>query len=428
MKKVSVLILSCMLTLLLAPAVFAAPNSGDEQKVDVADELITMAWLDRLKIESEDKAFRLKLGGTFSFDWGQINEDYRVASVYDSVQDHKQEVRYAKPLIDLKLYDDYDFRVQYEFVGTRGQFLDVWGQAKNIPYVGSLKVGHFKEPFSMAILTGDTGDTMMEYASSSVFSQSRNVGVQLSNTYLDGRINAAAGVFNKAAYMDDSFTNGNSGVDLTGRVGWRPYQEDDGRKLVHLGLGYSHQFLDGTEQSSSFSPKVGSNLSTIKLTGTGSMVADGQDLFNFELAGVWDQFWIMSELSTAYVDRKSDKDALFYGYHVDVGYIITGETKPFKSSNAVFGAIVPDNPFNPLKGGWGALEVALQYAHTDLNDSSADIKGGVQDNIGVALNWFLNSHTRVAANYIHAGVSDRENSSLTDGELDIYQCRISFYF
>ncbi|SDK86483.1 phosphate-selective porin OprO and OprP [Maridesulfovibrio ferrireducens] len=427
-RKGVIFFLSCLFVLLLVPTVYAAAEEGKDTRVDVADEIITMDWVKRLRWENEDKTVQIKIGGLYSFDWAQINEDSRVGSVYDPVQRHKEEVRWARPQISLKLYDRYKFRLQYEIAGKRGQIQDFWGQVKDVPYLGKIKAGHFKEPFSMTVLTGRKGSTMMEYSPASVFAQARNLGVQFENSYLDGRINAAAGVFNKCNYLDNAFTEGNSGIDLTGRVGWRPYQEDDGKKLIHVGLGYSHQFLDADKQPTSFSTSTGSHLSIIKLTGTGSIPAYGQDLMNLELAGKWDQFWFQSEYTSAYLNTKDRNNAFFSGYHFDVGYILTGESKPFKSDKAIFGAINPKEPFNPLKGGWGALEVAGQYSHTDMNDYHANVRGGVQDNIGVALNWYLNAHTRVAGNYMHVGVAGRDNSSLSNGEMDIYQCRIMFYF
>ncbi|SMF06939.1 OprO/OprP family phosphate-selective porin [Desulfovibrio gilichinskyi] len=428
MNKSIVCFLTFLMTLLLVPAVYAAQADVQVKNSDIADEIITMSWLDRLKWENEDKTVQVKIGGLYGFDWAQISNDSRVGSVYDPVQNHKEEVRLAEPIIGLKLYDRFEFRLQYEIAGKRGQFLDLWGQIKDIPYLGKIKVGNFKEPFSMSVLAGRTGSTMMEYSPSTVFAQARNLGIQFENTYLDDRINAAAGIFNKSNYLDNSFTDNNSGMDLTGRIGWRPYLEDDGKKLIHVGLGYSHQFLDADAQKTSFSPTTGSNLSLIKLSGTGSIAAYSQDLVNLELAGVWDQFWLQSEYTSAYLNTKDRNNAYFSGYHVDVGYILTGESKPFKSANAVFGAIIPKEPFNPLNGTWGALEVAAQYSHEDMNDYHANVRGGVQDNIGVALNWYLNAHTRVAGNYIHAGVAGRENSALSNGEMDIYQCRVMFYF
>lgn len=420
--------LTFLMLFLIVPTADAAQSTGQAKSGDLADEIITMAWVDRLKWENEDKSVQIKIGGLYSFDWGQISEDSRVASVYDPVQRHKEEVRFAEPIIGLKLYDRLEFRFQYEIAGKRGQILDLWGQVNDIPYLGKVKIGNFKEPFSMSVLAGRTGSTMMEYAPSTVFAQARNLGIQFENTYLDGRINAAAGIFNKSNYLDNSFKYDNDGVDLTGRIGWRPYLEDNGKKLIHVGLGYSHQFLDADAQKTSFSPTTGSNLSIIKLTGSGTIPAYSQDLVNLELAGIWDQFWLQSEYTSAYLNTKDRNDAYFSGYHVDVGYVLTGESKPFKSANAVFGAIIPKEPFNPLNGTWGALEIAAQYSHVDMNDYHADVRGGIQDNIGAAINWYLNAHTRVAGNYIHADVSGRDNSALSNGEMDIYQCRIMFYF
>ena len=53
-----------------------------------------------------------------------------------------------------------------------------------------------------------------------------------------------------------------------------------------------------------------------------------------------------------------------------------------------------------MKGGWGAWELAAGYDYMNLN--SGAINGGRADTVKGGLNWYVNSHTRLMANYVHA--------------------------
>ena len=43
------------------------------------------------------------------------------------------------------IYDDIDFKVQYDFAGGDADFTDIYLGMKNVPYVGHVRVGQFKE-------------------------------------------------------------------------------------------------------------------------------------------------------------------------------------------------------------------------------------------------------------------------------------------
>ena len=82
------------------------------------------------------------------------------------------------------------------------------------------------------------------------------------------------------------------------------------------------------------------------------------------------------------------------------------------------------NPFNPVKGKWGALELAARFSHIDLNDEM--ISGGKEDNITLGMNWYLYQKIRLMFNYIHARVYDREKPAVDEGDADIYAVRFQF--
>ena len=105
--------------------------------------------------------------------------------------------------------------------GGDADFKDVYMQLKNVPYIGNIKVGHFKEPFSMEELTSSKYITFLERALPNAFAPSRNTGIQLHDTLLDGRMTYAVGIFKDVnSYGDGHPTSGVSGLqpDLSDRL------------------------------------------------------------------------------------------------------------------------------------------------------------------------------------------------------------------
>ena len=58
----------------------------------------------------------------------------------------------------------------------------------------------------------------------------------------------------------------------------------------------------------------------------------------------------------------AEKNLNFYGYYLSGSYVLTGEHRAYRRSGGVFGSITPKRPFQPWKGGWGAVELALRFS------------------------------------------------------------------
>jgi phosphate-selective porin OprO and OprP len=79
----------------------------------------------------------------------------------------------------------------------------------------------------------------------------------------------------------------------------------------------------------------------------------------------------------------------FQGGYAEATYVLTGETRPYKSASASYGGIEPANPFSLTGGGWGAWEIAARYSTIDLNDRlglANGVAGGRQTIYTLALN------------------------------------------
>ena len=120
---------------------------------------------------------------------------------------------------------------------------DAYLGARDIPWLGTVRVGHFFTPMGLELQTSSNYITFMERALPRVFLPGREVGVAAYNHTFDERLNWAYGIFfdemNEAAH---AIVDDNQGTRLVGRVSGTPHYDElsEGRYLTHLGLGYAY--------------------------------------------------------------------------------------------------------------------------------------------------------------------------------------------
>ena len=169
-------------------------------------------------------------------------------------------------------------------------------ELKKIPTLGNLRIGHFKEPMSLEQLTSSKYMTFMERSLADTFVQGRNTGFQIANTFADRRATAAVGVFRDVGDSGNGFGK-NSDYDLTARVTALPWYEDKGKRLLHLGFGYTHEFRD-KDSDIRFRSRPEAHLGP-RFVDTGKFKADSIDYFNPEVAAVYGPFSVQGSTSSA---------------------------------------------------------------------------------------------------------------------------------
>ena len=111
-------------------------------------------------------------------------------------------------------------------------------------------------------------------------------------------------------------------------------------------------------------------------------------------------------------------DPDFWGAYVQASYFLTGEHRPYKTSNGTFDKVKPLKNYGK-EGGPGAWELAARYSYLNLNDAGVD--GGRLRDLTLGLNWYLNPNLRIMWNYIFADPSD-------GGDVDVFQMRFQLAF
>lgn len=347
-------------------------------------------------------------------DHAMFNQDEQLESAYVNLDTKNgTEFRRARFYSSGTIYSNVKYKLQLDFTGGRVSMKDAYIQLKNIPLVNNIVIGHFKEPLRFDALTSSKYITFMERALLIDFSQERNNGIMIKNSFLSDKLSFQVGIFRASdKYGNDK--KANDGYAFTTRITYLPIINKDKNQLLHLGISYSSRKPNLKQFSISSKPEA--HLSSIKYISTGTIKeVDKINLFNFEAVLVLGSISLQSEYLNTIVNSKESIN--FSSYYSQISYFITGESKHYKNSYSAFGRVKPIHNFG--KDGIGAWEVALRYSFSDLNDKF--ITGGEQSDITFGLNWYLNPSTKIMFNYINSNIIDV-------GKLNVFQTRIQLDF
>ncbi|RIL01654.1 MAG: porin [Proteobacteria bacterium] len=381
-----------------SPPVGAAPAAKEQPGA------LQLFWKDGIRMESADGAFKLKLGGRLQNDWGVIEPDSDLRDALDDEAGQGSGTDWRRVRLQLSgsMYERIGTKIEIDFAGGDAQLRDAFLELLKLPYAGTFRVGHFKEPLSLDQLTSDSYTMFIERSVMDAFAPGRNTGFMVQNAPLEQRMTWAFGAFRET---DDASGNGFSDdatYNLTGRVTGLPWYESEGERLLHLGVSASQRFRDGTSARFRSRPEV--RLGAPNYADTGSIPADDLQLVTPELALVYGPFSFQAEYTHAFVQADhGSEDADFYGLYAMASWFLTGESRPYKTGEGIFDRVAPAENFD-FHGGLGAWEVALRYSRLDLDDG--DVDGGTLDDGTIGLNWYLNPNVRTSFNYVLGHLDD----------------------
>ena len=234
-------------------------------------------WKNGTRIESDDGKFKLRIGGRIQADLSAVSADSSLDEAFDL--EGGSEFRRSRLFVDGKMLGHYEFKIQYDFAGSSTSAKDVYIGLTNLPGIGGLRFGHFKEPFSLGEITSSKHMTFLERALPvTAFAPSRNLGLMAHRSVSDDRVNWAVGAF------QDSDGRGKSTgdeVNLSARLGGRLIWNDDGRELLHLGLSVATR--SPTDDRVRFRTRPEAHLAP-RFVDTSTLDASGAELLGLEFA------------------------------------------------------------------------------------------------------------------------------------------------
>jgi phosphate-selective porin OprO and OprP len=298
-----------------------------------------------------------------------------------------------------ELFRQWNYMLSYEYKGFDQSSTADWNASDikfwtDVGKLGTLSFGKMKEPYAYE-LAGDSANLPQHERLLSPFYLSRNVGVQLSNSYLDQRGTWAVGWFNDGWLHDISF--GDSGNDFAGRVTFLPAMSEDGANYLHLGVAV--RYYGAVNDELRYRGRPASNVADYYVD-TGKVAGD--HAWNTGLEALWSQgaYSVLAEYMRSDASTRDGSNPTLDGYYVTGSWVITGEHRPYDKKAGYARRILP-------QGRWGAVELIGRYGHVDLQDGS--VHGGAMDGWWAGVNWWATRRMKMSIGY---GDIDLDRSGL----------------
>lgn len=292
---------------------------------------------------------------------------------------------------------------------------DVYFATGDRSAIGEGQIGHMREPFSLEGGTSARYFAFLERSPINVLDPARNWGVGFFRKNPNGNTTLGLGVFHAGTDASDFQGGDGSTVGLTGRVTTALVDEQDGERLLHLGLALSERVPENgviliNQQPRSPLLDLGDS-STTPFVSVIRIPASFQQLINLQFAAARGPAWTQAEWYGSFIDQTGGGTVFFHGCHVDGGFFLTGEHREYKSSEGVFGGIHVNRPWlrcfddRSRPRGVGAWEVTARFAYLDFFDSDTPL-GPSSQQLGiqlpqttVGLNWYMSDRVRLMFNY-----------------------------
>ena len=300
---------------------------------------------------------------------------------------------------------EIDFDFAYNEVDIKDAF---------IRYIGKnwqLKVGNFKEPFSMEVTTTSRYLTFIERPMTSKMDPSRHLGIsyrRFGNHYF-----MEAGFFSSEIandlMQDQNKKKGTSaGWSVTGRVAYAPIKKD--KMVLHFGASASYRTpkipeLGDPENSFRFATRAETSINRKKYIDTDFIEnAKSAALFGFEVAYAYKNFKVGGEYFGAKIFR-------------DVNKVPVGQDKPNVNGLFFYGAFLLKNAdyyYNMGEAEFsqidfrnnkkGAFEIAVRYSFINANSFMEGsnipyIQGGSAEGYTLGLNYYINYNVKIMLDY-----------------------------
>ena len=445
-------------------------TTGALQKLPVFE-----AGADGFKISSSDKKHQLRIGSTIQTDyrnflgdnsavWTPSNATASVATNgtstngwYNGAGPDSIFLRQARIILEGYVFKDIYFKIMPDFAQTTsGNYLpDAYVDYAYAPQA-SLLVGKYKPSIGLERLQSDTNTVFLERAFPTNLAPNRDMGIQVHGgfampgykaetapgpidsknafTYQVGITDGTGDSGN--AYGYGAPTNNNSSTafannkEFDGRLFAQPFQHSGYAWLEGFGVGVSGSFSNPDHQAiQAQKTPLGQSqfvdyysLKTQVQGGTTAgrtITADGNSNRIYPQA-YWykGSFGLMGEYVASTQRLSASGTATLPAYRgvnnitqtnkaaqVQVSYVVTGEDNTFEG-------VKPMRNFDPLKGSWGALQLAARWSELTVDsdtflllDPTKTASKAAAFTVGA--NWFLNKNALIRFDF--------ENVSFTGG-------------
>jgi phosphate-selective porin OprO/OprP len=395
----------------------------------------------------------IKINGVFQADAVLFGQDAASRAAYGDIQDGA-DFRRARLAASGNVSEQISYFMQMDFAFFgRPTFTDLWITANDVPVFGNIRVGQWKQPFSLEVVSSFRYTTFMERSVIfQPFTPFRHLGIGFYDWSEDLNTTWAASLIRTGQDQFGGSISDDGGNGVVGRLTHLLHWDEasEGRGYLHVGGAYylnsppndtvrfrSIPEMFVGEQPGANPPGTSGQAVPGQLNGTPFFVdtnnlnVETVNTFGAELLWVQGPLSLQTEAVVAVVDRSGNQETLSLpGGYLQVGYFLTGEHRPYDRKAGAIDRVKPFENFFWVRTcdghgeyGMGAWEVAGRVSYIDLND--ANVRGGEMTDLTLGINWYLNPYTKLVANYIH---SFTEHPTFGDTETDIYAMRAQIDF
>jgi phosphate-selective porin OprO and OprP len=427
-----------------------ATSSNSESTEVGKDRTLRASWENGFVAQTADKAFRIHIGGRFDFDntWFAQQNNILLGSNDSQRLIDGALFRRARLRADGTMWDFIDFAVEVNFaniqdasnvqdqpvqVGSVG-LTDFYLTFRDTPILGNLRVGHFQAPVGLERLSSSNAWYYMERSSlydAFLGPNDYQDGVGIFNAYLNDRVTFASSFtrIGKSTVQSFGFDAADGAYAGAARLTGLPFYTDEGRCLMHLGVGYQHAALVDNQFAVASRPLLrsgsGFGADTPNVVATGTYATpNGVDIIDFEWATVLGPFSFSSEYAISRVADVFDSfngtnfvgphgNVTYQAAYVEGGVFLTGENRRYDQKTGTWARTIPttnvlsrrsdDGDYVP---GCGAVQLVARYTYLDLISGdpvltqTSGARAGRQNDITLGVNWYLNPQVWVMVNYI----------------------------
>jgi phosphate-selective porin OprO and OprP len=323
---------------------------------------------------------------------------------------------------DCILLVPFSYRIEMGYVPNAFNLSEAWLAFPNIAYVGTLKTGQFQSPMGLDLITSSLSIPLMEPAAPlQAIAPGTQAGIQIGKSELGGRATWRLGIFGNGAGTEEYGSATKGYGTAIGRATWLAIDtagadDSPASPFLHVGLSLSYQFA--SSGAIQYRSRPESHIAPYVID-TGPITSSGVETVGVEAAWVNGPFYAQAEGIHSYVQAADGTSLGFGGYYAVASWALTGESRTYDRLGGAVQRIVPRRNFRFGKGeGRGALEVAVRYSYTDLNDKW--VHGGRLSLLMSGITWTPLPHVRWLVNAGYGTVT----GGPADGHMAIFQTRI----
>ena len=320
---------------------------------------------------------RILLGRSYTF-FGRIEPEY--AAYFNGVLEDEDdiELRRVRAGIVGVLSDRVSYKGEFDLTDGANNFSDFYLKWDTTRF-GSLTIGNQRVAQNLSAMTGATSLLFMERPLPvATFSLARRLAIS-QDLYFN-----KFGVHGVFFTQDPNNDAGKYGASV--RVITNPIRSDGG--IAHLGFSLVHEKMD---RAARYRTRPESHVTDIRLVDTGDYSdVNYQSILGVEVAGALGGFTGRLEGFASRWDRENSVENTFYGAYLEIGHFFTGQEFRYRDGKFVRPKIAE---------GERAWEAGIRASWVDLDDG--EVQGGIQKNLGLALNWYPRSNLRAQFNLIY---------------------------